>query len=75
MARIDTEELLIQLHEVGIDTVITPSQGNIVLELRKLSTGRTLAHCKSDSIEECLATIIKRSLIPNNPIKNRLSLL
>lgn len=73
---IDTEELSINLLNRGITTDITLRQGKSIVELKNLEDNRTIGVASGDSIEEAIATIMRRLvddsiLLKKTMIKNR----
>ena len=73
--RIDTEELLIELHKKGIDTEITPKQGKITVELTNTGDNTTIGVAKDETLEKALSTIIRRLVDDSKMLKEQTNIL
>ena len=58
--RIDTDELLIELYELGIDTDIQVKHNGFVIELSRLNDKSIIGIAKNETIEQALSAIIKK---------------
>jgi hypothetical protein len=68
--RIDTEELLIELYEIGIDTVITANHKGFTIEFVSLQDNTILATAKGSTVERALTNIIKNLILDVNKTKD-----